>query len=992
MRKQLPRLVLLGALLSPSALYALGLGELKLNSALNQPFDAEIELIAPTSDELAELKVALANNEAFARYGLDRPAYLSNFEFAVTRNRDGRSAIKVTSSSSVTEPFVTLLVEVVSGRGRLLREYTVLLDPPVLMPSPQENAPPVTTPQAGPQNEAIERIPTPVPSAEVQPEPQPVVPDPAQTTPEPEPVVQEQQPIPVSEQLAQAIAPAPEPITPTEEPAAAVPTPSPPSAVEPEPLPSVASAIGGNYAVQRNDTLYRIAREVRPDSLKARQINQTMIALFRANPAAFNENINRLRSGTVLRIPEFTEIEAIPADEATAEVARQREAWGGAIRTAAIPKADRLVLRTAEEAPTAVARPKGAADSASGTPGAPATGSDPRLALSSERLADVQRNLDEDPPQQMPDPPPTEVAPPQETAPQAAAEEQSQPLGAPAPLPTSAESSPSLLDRLADFWWVPIVLGLAVGLVGFVIAFLRRRTREPDLGDALDAAPLTFEPRIANDLQENTRRRNRGEAFSMPSEPAEEEDQPPAYSGSSERDRVTVFREEPVARAVPEPAPVAVAKPKVVPPPAARSVEDTLSSETAVRFDQQDALAEADFHMAYGLYDQAADLVKIAIDREPGRRDLKLKLLEIYFVWGNRDLFLETAAELHRSRDRAAAGEWDNILIMGRQIAPEEPMFKGDAGARVDLVDVNLEGGENRVDVDLFAAPETNREGLDLEFASGERSGPGGDIDYLLDENREERNREYDPLSRTQETPTIESPVLESSGQTSRMRALNGRKGQAAATVGRDRVGVNAGGYEETTALARDDERTQLAPSLGNLDRTMLAPRGEKYDADNAIYIDQVDLSQGGDTIEQRRPGRSGNGNMLDVDLDQLEEAGDGYDTTLRQPRADGNFAGDTFTNGSGTNRFERIDLDVGDSLATEDRTAATARQPRGGSMELSELEPVTMSEVGTKLDLARAYMDMGDPDGARSILEEVVEEGNVSQKQEAQRLLESVR
>jgi pilus assembly protein FimV len=60
--------------------------------------------------------------------------------------------------------------------------------------------------------------------------------------------------------------------------------------------------------------------------------------------------------------------------------------------------------------------------------------------------------------------------------------------------------------------------------------------------------------------------------------------------------------------------------------------------------------------------------------------------------------------------------------------------------------------------------------------------------------------------------------------------------------------------------------------------------------------------------------------------------------------------------------------------------------------MELSELEPVTMSEVGTKLDLARAYMDMGDPDGARSILEEVVQEGSGSQKQEAQRLLDSIR
>ncbi len=150
-----------------------------------------------------------------------------------------------------------------------------------------------------------------------------------------------------------------------------------------------------------------------------------------------------------------------------------------------------------------------------------------------------------------------------------------------------------------------------------------------------------------------------------------------------------------------------------------------MSSETQVRFDQQDALAEADFHMAYGLYDQAADLVKIAIGREPARRDLKLKLLEIYFVWGNKDLFLDTARELHGTRAQAAPGEWDKVLIMGKQIAPDDAMFKGEAGAaHVDLVDVNLEGGENRVDVDLFAEPDEKPAGLDLEFTSGERKAP----------------------------------------------------------------------------------------------------------------------------------------------------------------------------------------------------------------------------------------------------------------------------
>ncbi len=102
--------------------------------------------------------------------------------------------------------------------------------------------------------------------------------------------------------------------------------------------------------------------------------------------------------------------------------------------------------------------------------------------------------------------------------------------------------------------------------------------------------------------------------------------------------------------------------------------DETISSETAINLDQGDPLAEADFHMAYGLYDQAADLVRIAIQREPQRRDLKLKLLEVFFVWGNKEQFLTTARELADTRAGSEAGEWEKIVIMGKQIAPEDPI------------------------------------------------------------------------------------------------------------------------------------------------------------------------------------------------------------------------------------------------------------------------------------------------------------------------------
>src|SRR5215813_6946868 len=152
------RLVLTGALLFPAAQsFALGLGEIHLNSALNQPFDADIELISPTPDEVAALKVAIANNDLFARYGLERAGYLSGFTFTVNQTRDGRAFVHVASNQSITEPFVTLLVEASWPRGRLLREYTVLLDPPVFSADKQQQevakAPAVEAPQSGARNE-----------------------------------------------------------------------------------------------------------------------------------------------------------------------------------------------------------------------------------------------------------------------------------------------------------------------------------------------------------------------------------------------------------------------------------------------------------------------------------------------------------------------------------------------------------------------------------------------------------------------------------------------------------------------------------------------------------------------------------------------------------------------------------------------------------------------------------------------------------------------
>ncbi|MBM0107008.1 LysM peptidoglycan-binding domain-containing protein [Steroidobacter sp. S1-65] len=994
MRRHLPRLLLTGALLSPMSLYALGLGEIRLNSALNQPFDAEIELLSPTPEELGSLKVTLASNDVFSRYGIDRPAYLSNFDFSVSRGRDGKATIKVTSNRSVTEPYVTLLVEASWARGRLVREYTVLLDPPVFMPSQNEApAAPVTTPQSATTAEGrIERRPT-------TPAPEPTPAPPRATTPAPEP------------------------------------TPAPSQAQREEPTDQIIASPGSEYVVQRNDTLSKIAAGVNPGPRRVN--NQTMIALFRANPQAFSgNNINRLRAGSVLRIPELSVIEAIPSDEAGAEVARQTAEWSGGVVADTTPESDRLRLVTPQETPTpptaAPAPEQQAQQQPSTSPGAPSA-PDRRLEVENPALAQAQQNVEPTPAQPVEEAPTEEVLPndaqsqaeepvaSEETVTPAAEEPAPTPRATPAPVP-----EPTLVERLKDYWWALVALGLLL-VVG--LAFLRRRREAED--DSLDALsmPMDFDPpseRPARALAPSSKG-GRADAFLVEGE----DDAGLVKTNLDEAldfDAPDTKRREPVRGF--EPAAAAAA-------PAARGLDDTMSSDSAVRFDQQDALAEADFHMAYGLYDQAADLVKIAIDREPSRRDLKLKLLEIYFVWGNKDLFLDTARDLYDTRDDAAPGEWDKVLIMGKQIAPDDTMFKGEGGP-VDLVDVNLEGGENRVDVDLFAEPGQDRQGLDLEFASGERRAPSAtdatqvssDLDFLLDEpndddTQEQRTREVDQLARTQETPTIESPMIDRSVQTVREKIdaaafKTGSTGDTA-ELSIDDLGLDANALdqgealEDTTSIEkdlgddmrplRDDEMTQLAPSLSSFDRTMEAPRVSRFDGDiestGTIYIDQVDLAAAaGDTAEHPRPDVDSTASMgkplamtdIDLDLDNLSSAQVSSDTVRRPREADDVFSSDVF--GEPTQDVTRggIDLDVGDPLSSSEDNEPTQRQSLTTEMELSELEPVTMSEVGTKLDLARAYMDMGDPDGARSILDEVLGEGNPSQKQEAQRLMDSIR
>lgn len=340
--------------LGASHAYALGLGQIEVKSHLNQPLQAEIPIIQTVPGEADNLLVRLAPPEAFARVGLERPAALAaNLEFAVGSNARGEPVIRVTTRNKVSDPFVAFLLEVDWGRGRLVREFTILLDPPYLAPAvPKAVTPATVAPSPAPPAAAATPSPAPPPA------PAPAAREPVAQPSPPAPVAAPAAPVPVAEPPSPAPAPAP----------AAPPAPAPAAAPD---------SIG---PVTAGQTLWAIANAHRPSGTS---VNQMMLAMLRANPEAFIDgNINRLKRGAILRIPGAGEVQALSAAEAALLVREQNEAWQQGRRAlpqpaegvAAVATASRRPASAPADARLEIVPPVGDAPARGGQSGASADG------------------------------------------------------------------------------------------------------------------------------------------------------------------------------------------------------------------------------------------------------------------------------------------------------------------------------------------------------------------------------------------------------------------------------------------------------------------------------------------------------------------------------------------------------------------------------------------------------------------------------------------
>ena len=314
-------------LLAAGNAWALGLGQIEVKSRRNQPLLAEIPIISTTPGELEALQAKLASPETFRRVGLAAPSgAAANLQFSLGSDARGRPIIRVTTVAPVDQAVLNFLIEVDWGQGRLVREYSALVDAPRTASAPVQPA--IQAPVVAEPN-VVQRPATQAPALPIPPQPEPIP-----ATPVPAPPA-------VDEAAPPAVAVAPLPAAP----------PAAEAAVSPPPAAQAPAQYG---PVKQGETLSKIVGVL--GLTGGYSLDQTMLALLRANPDAFlGDNINRIKRGAILRVPGSDERGGVSAEEAALVVREQMQQWRQARRPVAQPASDETVATPAGKTPETVA-------------------------------------------------------------------------------------------------------------------------------------------------------------------------------------------------------------------------------------------------------------------------------------------------------------------------------------------------------------------------------------------------------------------------------------------------------------------------------------------------------------------------------------------------------------------------------------------------------------------------------------------------------------
>lgn len=847
--------------------HALGLGPITVRSGLNEPLRAEIPLLEVSAEELPGIQTRLASSADFARVGLSAGNVPVPLEFAVIEGAGGAPAIAVTSREPVREPLVSVLIEVNWANGRLLREYNILLDPPRVAP------------------------------AIIAPAPAPAAPRPAATTvaAAPDPAAAPAESVPASRPTSAAAPPParpapaasarPAPASPPPAPVAAAPAPAPVAPATP-----TAPARPDRVTVQEGDTLWEIAQANRPRPSVT--VDQMMIALQRENPQAFiGGNINRIRRGATLSIPEAAKIDAISPSAARADVQAQVAAL------AAQPAASTAAAAPATTGATGAARPgteesrlevlpartggdgSSAAGERAGTPG----GTDPR------RVAQLDADLKR-------------------------AQEQ---------VASRDQEVRELRSRVTDLEKIDRDRQSLVTLKDSDLATLKRQLQERD-------AELA---RLAARVKELEAAKGVETAPAAPStEAATPATEPAAASAVAAADEQAEATAE-ATSAEPSQAVAAAPMEPVDTPEEASPAADPAAEATAVA-PTDSAAVESSFEEPAPSTPAVAETA-VAETTEPA-----------------------PAPEAEAAPPAPAPTTkpwWQQPIVLA--VA---------AGAALLLLLAGLFSGRRRKAA--AAATAATRGSVAEAFQD---NGDDGDDD----ETEEARLLRYLATS-----PNDLDAHLELLRVYAAQRDFD-RFETAANAMYAQVYDPSAPQWQEALAMGRDlmPDHPLFAevgfldsPTQGVLDES--GNRAEEWESFDSTSDSAASANAPVDSLAPVEPAAA----LVDLPEPTLEIEPQGQEAW--------NTLDDVKPSADGLKPYEpvqsaEVSLDMDFDL--EPFTPAAADQTAVG--------PFAEDTIGTKLDLARAYIDMGDIDGARSMLQEVESEGAEVQKQEARRLLDSL-
>lgn len=1034
---------------------ALGLGEIKLNSALNQPLEAEIELLHVRELTAREIMVMLAEPDDFQRAGVDRIYFLTDFKFDVDLNAPGGPVVKVTSTKPVREPFLDFIVSARWPSGRLLREYTLLIDLPIFT----DGAPQAVA--------AVKK------TAPTQPVSQP------KTTTRNEPR----------------------------------PRATPPPAPRTSPVRSEFDS--DEYGpVGANENLWSIASRVRPDQDVS--VQQTMLAIQRLNPDAFiNGNINLLRRGQILRIPDRDEILGLNPREAIREVATQNSAWQNKEEVAAPQlEGSKSISPTNTESQNVEGRIKLSSSedtsergdgiaTGDGESGNSAIESD--LAFTQEELDAANREGDDiksriesmeeqietmeklievssdelralelaaaqnnetlaategetaetqDDTQQTA--PAITEEPAVEVSDATSSQEQVKPTPAPVQ-PAPAAKGTDWMQLVQDN--LVYIAGGAIGLIALLAGFLFMRRRDDGFDDDFDDQ---FE-----DVQQD---------FLAQDEPLDEEE----FIEPLQEDFDDLQDE----------------------------VEEDIHSEA----ETEDVVGECDIHIAYGQYEQAEDKLEAALEKEPTNIPARLKLLEVFVAQDKLAAFDANFAKIKSFADSdsvnraaqlregfAGAAPFDDssyessALLEGldgespgqddetsfdqedTELSLDEDdtldfSVAAEDSLSIDGDEITLEGDSNDLDIEFdiedesTIVPDVAGE-AEPEISADLQANETSDLDGFAELDDELAGLEFDlpeedlvDVSDDEADDTLIAGLDDSVADESDFDDLDlSLDDEVSASADLIDTGLDSGTVEDEFAdldlslddtgdiNALDDEGSSSTSDAEGLDFDLekdledamqvesdAAP--EKSSGDDLMEMDfeglgEIDLEEESSNLTSEADSQSETEmEAFDTSLD-LEDAEIGQDfdsdinldgdidlaeldkelgeldleevDAIEEPKEEVKMEEPdlSFETDASSSEQELPEIDLDQVAADASNVEVDVEPVATQDFEIPEFDPendddsnleflTDNDETATKLDLARAYIDMGDADGARDILDEIFEEGNDSQKKEAETLL----